>query len=193
MHLFLEGPVQTGKSTLLRECLAPYPKQLGGFSSQRLWQESLPCGYRLTPACEFHLDADYHPDLKGVFMYHFGEVSQKDPSVFQSYGVQLLKDAENSQLILLDEIGGSELLVPAFRNRLYQILSGPTPCIGVLKLSSKASFMSQAAGYPGEVVDCNLQLHEKLNQIPGCRILSFSRENRSYLKREIEKFLEEIF
>ena len=193
MHLFLEGPIQTGKSTLLRECLAPYSQLLGGFSCQRIWKEGQPCGYRLTAASDFCLDTEYQPGLEDIFLYHFGEISKKDPSVFELKGVQLLEHTKNRPLILLDEIGGAELLSPSFKQTLYHILEGSIPCIGVLKLSSKAGFMSPVSGFPGEVIDHNLQLRQKLSQIPGCKLISFSRENKASIKKEIQIFLEKIF
>ena len=193
MHLFLEGPVQTGKSTLIRECIAPYIDQIGGFSSQRLWQDEKPCGYRLAQASELSLDAVYHPGLSDVFTYHNGDAFKKDPSVFIKRGVEFLEQAGDKPLILLDEIGGSELLVPEFRNKLYEVLSGATCCIGVLKLADKAAFMSRAAGYPGEVVDYNRQLRKDLSDKFGAKILSFRIEEKNALKQEIEKFLEGIF
>lgn len=169
MHLFLEGPVKTGKSTLLRQCIEPYIEKTGGFSSQRLWQDGRPCGYRLVPAENLRLDQPYEPGLPGIFTYHHQSDWRKDPAVFETLGVQLLSNLSDCELILLDEIGGSELLVPAFREKLYEVLSGPLPCIGVLKLSSKAAFMSRTSGYPGQVVDYNRQLREDL--IGRCHFL----------------------
>lgn len=193
MHLFLEGPVQTGKSTLIRQCIAPYIGRIGGFSSQRLWQASRPCGYRLAPADELELDAAFAPDAPGIFLWHNRDSSYKDPSVFETLGVRLLEQSGDKPVILLDEIGGSELLVPAFRKKLYQILSGQTPCLGVIKLASKASFMSRAAGYSGEVVDYNLQLRSDLEKLFHGEICPFEQEHREEIKRKIELFLERIF
>lgn len=193
MHLFLEGPAKTGKSTLIRECIAPFISQIGGFSSQRLWQNGRPCGYRLTSAAELCLDKEYNPQMRHVFTWHDGKTSHKAPEIFETFGIALLSKASEKKLILLDEIGGSELLVPSFREKLYQTLDGPIPCIGVLKLSDKAKFMSKAAGYPGEVVRYNEHLREYLLEHCGTRILSYNKEYRDSLKEEILLFLKEIF
>lgn len=194
MHLFLEGPIQTGKSTLIRQCIAPYIHQIGGFSSQRLWQDSLPCGYRLAPADELALDAPFTPDVSGLFLRHRqGASSYKDLSVFETLGVKLLAQSKDKPLILLDEIGGSELLVPAFREKLYEILAGDVPCLGVIKLTSKAGSMSKAAGYPEELVDYNIQLRRDLEKTFHGEIFPFQRERRDELKGKIELFLETIF
>lgn len=193
MHLFLEGPVKTGKSTFLRNCLHIYMDRIGGFSCQRLWQDGSPCGYRLTPADETALDAEFSPDLSGIFTCHTNQVSKKDPSVFETLGVSLLEEAEKKDLILLDEIGGSELLVPDFRKTLYRILNGPVPCIGVLKLPASARFMQKMSGYPAEVSAYNLALREWLLQRPDVGIFTFSKESADSLHHEIQEFLERIF
>lgn len=193
MHLFLEGPVQTGKSTLIRECIQPYLHKAGGFSCQRLWREGIPCGYRITSPRELQLDAPYSPELSGIFLYHFGNESRKDPSVFETLGISMLEQTEGCSLILLDEIGGSELLIPSFRTRLYEILAGSIPCIGVLKLADKAKFMGKTAGYPGTVVEFNEQLRKDLHEKFGASVLSYNPACRDALKKEILQFTERIF
>ena len=177
---------------MIRECISPYIEQIGGFSCQRLWHEKRPCGYRLVPAGDLKLDALYSPKLGGVFAGHIGDVSLKDPSVFETLGEDLLSSAAGKPLILLDEIGGSELLVPAFRTKLYQVLESSC-CIGVLKRADKAEFMSRAAGYPGEVAAYNRRLREDLVQRFDARIVAFGSGKELAARLEIKKFLERIF
>lgn len=193
MHLFLEGPVRTGKSTLIRQCIAPYLHQIRGFSCQRLWLDGTPSGYRLAPAEETALDAPLLPDTPDIFLSYQNNPPKKDPSVFAGLGTMLLEQAKGAPLILLDEIGGSELLVPAFRKKLYEILSGPSPCIGVLKLASKAGSMSKAAGYPGTIVEYNLRLRRDLKEVFSGEICYFEPERREDVKTRIESFLKPIF
>ncbi len=193
MHLFLEGSVQAGKSTLLRACIATHACQLGGFSSQRLWHEGKPCGYRLVPAEDLELDREYEPGLSGIFAGHIGDVSLKDSTVFETLGVRLLSESLGKPLILLDEIGGAELLVPAFRRKLYQVLAGSAPCIGVLKLSDNADFMGRTAGYPAELVERNRQLRRDLLLRFDSEILAFSRSNQQALQGKIQGFLQQVW
>lgn len=69
-HLFLEGPIQTGKSTLIREALKPYMASepylscgqpvesvIGGFASQRLVSGDTTCAFRIGPAASTPLTA----------------------------------------------------------------------------------------------------------------------------------------
>ena len=192
MILFLEGLSKSGKSTLLRECLKPYASQLGGFSSQRLWKDDY-ASYRILPASCFELDTEYDPDMEHVFRYFYKDKTEKNPDVFKYYGVELLEQAHNYPLILLDEIGGAELLVPEFKEKLYEILRGPVPCIGVIKLSEKAKFMKKEAGYGSDVVTFNNELRDYITSLPGSRIINFTRETRDEAKKEIMDFLERIF
>lgn len=191
-HLFLEGLVQTGKSTLIRECITPYMDKVGGLSSQRLLdKDGMACGYRLVPASNFHLNTPYCPGASGTFSLQGAFGTKKDLSVFETLGIALLNTT--GQVMLLDEIGGSELLVPPFRKKLYRVLGGDIPCIGVLKLNEKAAFMSRSADYPGEVVDANRRLREALLNQFDAKIILYEEEKRSIIKEEIDRYLKTIF
>lgn len=195
-HLFLEGPIQMGKSTLLRELLSPYKDMIGGFASQRMLNDDgRTIGYRIGPADSTTLTIPFTEgrDLPGVFrIIHEDGNSEKFPEIFDTCGIELLDAAKGKKLILLDEIGGAELLNTGFREALYDVLAGETPCIGVIKLNSKASFMSKTAGYSSTVAEYNARLREKILNEYGGRILPFERGDNK-LKKEAEEFLCGIF
>lgn len=195
-HLFLEGPIQMSKSTLLLQLLAPYKGLIGGFASQRMLNdEGRTIGYRIGPAESTSLTIPFSEgrDLPGIFrVIHKDGTSEKFPEAFDEYGVSLLKSSEGKKLILLDEIGGAELLSSEFDKALCDTLADKTPCIGVIKLNSKASSMSKTAGYSSIVTEYNNRLREKiLNEYSGS-ILPFRRSD-DILKKEIEEFLCGIF
>ena len=193
-HLFLEGPIQKGKSTLLRELLAPYMKEVGGFTSQRLLDsEGETVAFRIGSARSTPLTAPYHENYSGVFrvITKRGR-SLKYPEVFENEGVRYLTDNQGKKLILLDEIGGAELLSYRFREELYNLLAGETPCIGVIKQEVKAKFMSAAAGYEKKLLSYNRELRKLLTSKYDGRILQF-RRNDDNLRQEIEAFLYKIF
>ncbi|MEA4921932.1 MAG: nucleoside-triphosphatase [Eubacteriaceae bacterium] len=199
-HLFIEGPVQQGKSTLLRKCLEPYKDRLGGFSSQRLMRAGeIPAAYRITEAGDFCLQRESDLSLPGIFQIRTRDGSEKHPEIFSEFGVELLEAAKDKDLILLDEIGGSELLVPEFRENLYEILGGDVPCIGVIKLNEKARFMSAKAGYPKTVSEMNSRLRKDITERFDGHIISIldmpdrSSNNYAILKKKIEEFLCGIF
>lgn len=166
--LFLEGPIQTGKSTLIRQALGNHIEDCGGFASQRLVDVSgETVGFRIGPAASTALTAPvsgFRPGpapvmsfadrpvlpeylltgpegnvYTGVFKYfdRSGHL-HTDQEIFEVLGVHYLLSSRNKPLILLDEIGGSELLSDTFRNALYDILASGIPCLGVLKQSEHA-------------------------------------------------------
>ena len=107
MHVFLTGPVQIGKSTLLRTSLdALQPQKLGGFrtvSAQPQADGSRPV--YLHPACspdELHESAN----RVGIRRPGLGIVSF--PAAFETAGLAALAGAEDCDLLLMDEIGRME-------------------------------------------------------------------------------------
>ena len=115
MHVFLTGPVQIGKSTLLRASLdALQPQKLGGFrtvSAQPQADASRPV--YLHPACspdELHESAN----RIGIRRPGLGIVSF--PAAFETAGLAALAGAEDCDLLLMDEIGRMEPLAQAIRS-----------------------------------------------------------------------------
>lgn len=199
-HLFLEGPIQTGKSTLLRRCLAPYRKLLGGFSVQRLLApDGSVMAYRMTSAGNFCLQQEWHASLPGIFLQRTAAspdlatspaaadhpapavppAMEAHPEVFAHAGIGFLQDSANHPLMLLDEIGGIELLVPAFRHALFALLASDTPCIGVMKQQKKAVSLRRAAACPAQLDKLHCQLRHHLLKRWNAKILSFPAEGSS--------------
>lgn len=193
-HLFLEGAIQSGKSTLLRKMLQPYMGSVGGFASQRLLDDSgRTIGYRIGQASATPLTASFSKDYSGIF-----RTTDKDglvlkyPEVFDEEGVKYLTENQGKKLILLDEIGGAEMLNPLFRNALNNVLSGSIPCLGVIKLEESASHMSRTAKYDESVLKFNRRLRQLVTEELGGRILQYERNDNS-IEKEIEEFLCGIF
>lgn len=189
-HLFLEGPIEIGKSTLIREVIRPYLNYVGGFSSQRIRMENQEiCGHRLVPATNLQLDIPYTLNLPGVFKQHYQGIIIKKPQVFESLGVDYLLPSLETKLFLLDEIGGSELLVPNFCTALYEVLQGETPCMGVIKNPENTVAMCKKGGYPSILIEKNQQLREDLQLRFNGKIISYTKENHLMLKKELIEFL----
>lgn len=191
-HLFLEGPIQTGKSTLLKKLLQPHINEVAGFSCQRLTDKNgNTIAFRLGPAANTPLTAPYSPDTDNIFRIIAGEnKGYNNISVFDK-AAELLNTGNNKKIILLDEIGGIEMLNESFRAALYQTLSGNTPCIGVIKQQNKAAAMSAAASTNKNVLFYNNQLRQTIRKNNGV-IFEFTR-NDFVLHQKIEDYLKEIF
>ncbi|MDO4834035.1 MAG: nucleoside-triphosphatase [Bacillota bacterium] len=193
-NLFLEGPIQTGKSTLIREVIRRVcgseldgsagisGKGIGGFSVQRI---SFPTpgskkrmGFRLTPAsaplwahtCVTTTDDKLIAGSDIFKLVGCTGGSRVDLDVFETVGVQLLKQAlEDAKagrinIVLLDEIGGHEMVCGKFMALLNEILDSDIPCIGVIKLRESAARM---AGQDPLIVRYNEELHKKITGPDG--------------------------
>ena len=200
--LFLEGPIQVGKSTLLRKFLAPYKDQIGGFSSQRLTDnKGDTVAFRIVSAQDFRLaialeevinlenPSEEELQNSGVFrMIPKDSESKNYHNVFENTGLDYLKNISNKKLILLDEIGGIELKNDAFKSALYKVLEGDMPCIGVIKSHKKSVHLDAESPKKTTVADLNLQLRKFILNSCNGEILSFDRDN-NHIKSTVEKFI----
>ena len=192
---------------MIREALKPYTAsapcyRVGGFASQRLIvTDPGPVGpievtraFRIGPAASTPLTSPM-PEIcsdsalaaNGIFKVFRSSNSKTsvDLSVFETLGVQYLRDTADCSLMLLDEIGGHELTCKPFMNALYELLSGDIPCIGVIKLTDSTKRMDPA------LFDLNSQLrHRILNEFDG-KILYYERGDET-VRKIINDYLEGI-
>ena len=109
-RLFLTGPSGIGKSTIIRQALGPALAYAGGFVTERVSDgEGRLLGYELLPAAAALSGTAYQ---SWRFLDYSGSVPAKDNEVFRNQGVRLLQEAEYYPFVLLDEIGGFEMLIP---------------------------------------------------------------------------------
>ena len=183
--LFLEGPIQTGKSTLIRACLGDHLSECGGFTSQRLiGPDGNTRGFRLCPASApltAPVEGIAGEDIAGegfadgVFKYFRPEgPAYQDQQVFDRLGVQLLGASKNTPLILLDEVGGSELLREPFRKKLDEVLGSGVPCLGVLKLYENARRLERSY-QDAPIARANLELRRQITEDLGGTVLYYDR------------------
>ena len=134
-RLFLTGPIGCGKSTAITQALGERTQQCGGFLTRR---------YR-EPYLHFTLES---PD--GQHSETFLDFSDGKPRLnmdaFSQSGVSLLR----GDILVLDEIGGIELLCPEFSAALEQLLRQQIPVIGVLKGVAPAGALVEALGLSEE-------------------------------------------
>ncbi len=133
MHIFLTGDVQVGKSTIIRKMLQALPlKYPGGFLSVSV--PDLPDGQMsvyLVPAGETtpQMAAENRVGIrKGA-----GRGIEKFPQAFDTAGVRALQGAEESGLIVMDEVGRMEQDAALFSARILELLDGKTPILGVVQ------------------------------------------------------------
>ena len=142
--LFLTGPSGAGKTTIIRQALGSSLAYAGGFLTERIFDgEGRLLGFDLLPAAATLSDAGYQ---RWRFLDYSGKSPSKDNEVFRIHGVRLLQEAEYYPFVLLDEIGGFEMLIPQFRNALAELLNSELPIIGVLKGPENAAAIRSRFG-----------------------------------------------
>lgn len=195
-NLFIEGPIQTGKSTTIRKVLkerfGPDLTGVAGFTSQRVTNPNGQLlAFRLASAAEdISVALDMNPKpvfirdvLNNVFKWFGQDGPHVDMRVFETAGVAYMKNAladvksGQAQIVLLDEIGGHELESDVFRHELYKLLDSDIPCVGVIKSRDNTRNMDPA------LLALNEELHSKLSVVTGLQL--FESLLRQFLESEL--------
>jgi len=134
-RLFLTGPIGCGKSTAIAQALGERTQQCGGFLTRR----------HREPNLHFTLESPDGQHSETFLDFSSGE-PQLNLDVFSRLGVSLLR----GDIMVLDEIGGIELLCPDFSAALEQLLQQDIPMIGVLKGIGPAGALIEALGLSEE-------------------------------------------
>ena len=163
MHIFLQGPSKIGKSTLLREALAPYVPLIAGFVVQRLTENGAVVGYRAVRIeGEFPPpEAEYCPELEGIFISRGlkWDAAALNEAIMSVRG---RAPAHSRKLILLDEIGGVELGSRVFMGALEELLAGEKPCFGVFKSRENFARAARNLGFPARHSDLHRRLEDRI-------------------------------
>ena len=158
MHVFLQGPLGIGKSTVIRKTLALLTAdkniRIGGFFTRKggsgdphiYIQAANPGG-----AADAYRFADYDGD--NVVCY---------PEVFDREGVRLLKDAVTADIICMDELGFLERGSTLFQAQVLSCLDGNIPILGVLR-------------------EGDIAWHDAIKAHPSVAIFEVSAANRNAL------------
>lgn len=145
--LFLTGPMGCGKSTAIAQALGAKLKKAGGFLTRRNGRDRL----------YFTLES---PDgsQKATFLDFRGDSPRVDLSVFDSLGAKLL----TGDFLVLDEIGGAELLEPAFMEALDRALASGLPILGVVKAEGPAGKLMDTLQLSEAYLEASARLRRRL-------------------------------
>lgn len=188
-HFFLTGTSGIGKSTLLMEVLQEMEFPISGFFAQRqLLPDDTTGGFRLLPWGSKHpLTATYQAEASDLFIKKSDTGWQKDLHVFQTTAITLLN--EKTPLKCLDEIGGTELLVPEFLNALYALLESDVYCVGVIKSPQNlTSMMTRVEMKKQEAIKLQ-KLHKDMTQQFHSVIVELTAFNREEVKLALKNFI----
>lgn len=189
-HFFLTGASGIGKSTLLKEVLKDIKIPVSGFFTQRqVLPDYTTGGFCLLPwNSSIPLTAPYKAEKSDLFIKKSDTGWKKDLSVFQTTAITLLH--ENTPLKCLDEIGGTELLVPEFSNVLYALLKSNVCCVGVIKSPQNlTSMMTRVEMKTQEAIKLH-KLHKDMIEQFHSSIVELTAFNREEVKLALKNFLE---
>lgn len=167
-RLFLTGPMGCGKSTAIEAALGERLSKCGGFLTRR---------YR-EPHLHFTLES---PDrnAKETFLDFSTGKPTIDLTVFSE---RYLRGSP----IVLDEIGGIELLNPDFRDALESVLNSDTPIIGVIKGEEPAGALIEKLGLTEEYNSAAEKLRQQLRNDPNTLVYECTQydEHALHLARQ---------
>ncbi|HHZ02105.1 MAG TPA: hypothetical protein GX396_04110 [Tissierellia bacterium] len=183
--------MQIGKSTIILDNIKRHKllEHTGGFLCQRLTKGSKTKAYRLIEAEKAEVTAtEYHENLPSIFLEEVAGNWVKRDQVFLNRGIELLSDLSSRKLILLDEIGGFELLIDEFREKLYEVLLSSTPIIGVIKSFDNGRVMKNAIGINDVYYSKYKALRSFITDNNGI-IVNVNNNNIESINNEIKSFL----
>ena len=155
-NLFLTGSKGCGKSTIIATALGENLGKAGGFLTVRQLGED-------GDARAFWLRQPGKEDGQIIIDYS-GQPYTMHPEVFENLGVALVQQARNYDYVVLDEIGGFEILTDSFLDALMELLKSEVPCIGVVKALGAATRMIQRLGLGELYVHRSEDLHRWMAQ-----------------------------
>ena len=131
MHIFLQGPRDIGKSTVISKTLAILeagaPFILGGFFTWNGGSDDPKIYMRPAQSGrdkERYIVANSTPSGGGF---------SADERMFDTVGASLIADSEDAGLIIMDELGFLESGASEFIKAVYEAVCGERPILGVLK------------------------------------------------------------
>ena len=183
--LFLTGPIGCGKSTAILTAIGEKLPAFGGFLTKRFRDED-------GQAIAFSLESP-NGKQKAEFLDCRGLVPAIHMDVFETMAPELLK----GKYLILDEIGGLELLCPAFTAALDTLLERHIPIIGVVKGEGPASAMIRKLGLSEEYQVAANRFREKLRNDPETLVYDcgkFDQEALQLAREWVKEYArEELF
>lgn len=162
-RLFLTGPIGCGKSTAIRQALGENLSKCGGFLTRR---------YR-EPYLHFTLESPGGEHKKTFLDFAIGKPNV-DLSVFSNVPLR-------GKCLILDEIGGIELLNSDFVSALESALNSDIPILGVIKGEGPAGSLIETLGLTEEYRQAVARLRQRLRNDPNTQVYECAQYDENAL------------
>ena len=111
--------------------------------------------------------------------------------MFRESAAQMLREAELYPFVMLDEIGGFEMLIPQFRNELAQLLNSDAPIIGVIKGAENAEELRASFGLGEKFTMLTDNLRAVLANDEDTVVIEVKQRGDETAKRIVEAWVKE--
>jgi len=187
-HLFLQGDIDIGKSTIIREAVLPYIDDVGGFFTVKLFRDKHKVGFALRSfqnAEDYKLKLDIgDTHISGMFMYRQKDKWTFNTDVFSIEAKAYLTQASNKKLIVIDEVGGLELKNPEFTRELKLCLDGDIPILGVLKSQKNLYHLQKKTKF--DISDM-FPLSSYIKKTNDIEVITLTEVNRSEIIHKVKE------
>lgn len=193
-HLFLQGDVDVGKSTIIKNSVLPFLKDIGGYYTVKLFVDNKKAGFAIRPVKDgafynLRLDTQDIYKVPGLFLYKDEDSCNFKTDLFVRKATKYLKNSCNKKLIIMDEIGGLELKSTKFVKTLSKILKGNTPILGVIKANKNLLKVSKAT--KSDIKNCEPFLR-KFCLSDNIKILTVNSFNINETKNKVCNFVHNV-
>ena len=148
--ILLGGEIGTGKHSLLfrlqHECPLPVAGVRTVMYHDRIDQETGGFRVYMYPAS---VSPETYPDSDENYVGACtGKIRNINKDIFRQLGLQLLSDIPEGAAVVLDEIWFFEADVPEYTKRIFEILAGDHPVLGVIKTHYEDPFLTAVRNHP---------------------------------------------
>lgn len=171
-NIILTGGSGFGKTTFLLKILSPFRNDCGGYVTQRLIKSGRTQGFCIKPFAEaLTSEIEYAPGIASIFLKKSDDGWERNDDVFLTMSLSSLSNIEDKKLIVMDEIGGFELIYPEFRRRIREITEGDIPWVAVLKGRENLEAMCRELALPPEYKSIREEFEKWLTESFGSSLV----------------------